>query len=209
MDTENKELQDQIDRVVIRQKKALKWSIVFAIVPVTLAIALLGVSAWQVKDLAARANDLTEKARDLESRKTALVDALDSLVKVIDSSPELKELSSSNPIIRSLLVAEKAKYSIGIYAYNVSANEYEKVKTMFQKEGYANSRGSLLTFKPDWLAEHSTVFYYDNDAINEATYIALELSKSTATKFKISRGAGLGVISGQERWSFYVHYIGE
>jgi hypothetical protein len=106
--------------------------------------------------------------------------------------------------------ADNAKYAVGLYAFGVNRDQYELATKRLEDDGYVITQTGLFTESPppDWLSRHSSVLYYDNAAASKARGIADTLSRLTGTKFAIARGAGLGVVSGQARWTFFIHYIG-
>ena len=107
--------------------------------------------------------------------------------------------------------ADNAKYAVGIYAFGGSAETFEQVTKRLEDDGYVITQTGRFTDPPppNWLSRRSTVLYYDNAAADKARVIADTLSRLTGTAFTIAMGAGLGVVPGQARWTFFVHYIGK
>ena len=104
--------------------------------------------------------------------------------------------------------AENAKYFMALYALNVGEQLFSNVINSFIKSGYSLGYGGILSERYSWVAKESTVFYYHPESKNFAEKLAIRLRHLTGNDFTVSRGAGLGVQTGQERWTFYVHIIG-
>lgn len=101
-----------------------------------------------------------------------------------------------------------ARYAVGVYAYNITKEQFATVRNFISNEGYYMTADSLLQEKPSWLAGKSTVHYYDRESKEKAQQLADALTKLTGIQFVTNHGAGYGVIKGQEKWTFFIHVIG-
>jgi hypothetical protein len=133
--------------------------------------------------------------------KTRLVQANEELAAVAKTSTPTVTTS------HQVRAAENAKYAVGVYGFGVPEAQYEQLRTRLAAEGYAISQGSLLLQRPSWLAKASTVLYYADASREKASSIAADLSTITGSNFAVAKGAGLAVVPGQERWTFFVHYV--
>jgi hypothetical protein len=149
---------------------------------------------------------LTEKKRHLEVDVQSLEKWKDHLVNTLSTT--IDKCSPGVEATRQVKAAENAKYSVGFFGFRVTAAEYDHAHALLKKDGYAITLTALLERRPSWLANKSSVFYYDEASGAKARSIAEVLSRSTGTEFAVARGAGLAVVPGQERWSFFVHYVG-
>ena len=100
------------------------------------------------------------------------------------------------------------RYIVGFYSYKVSNKNHDDVANYFVGEGYTVRNSTILSNRTNWLAGRSTVLYYADESKSKAKQIADNLGKITKSKFNVKRGAGLGVSTGDEKWTFFIHYIG-
>jgi cell division protein FtsL len=150
--------------------------------------------------------ELTNK--ELELVKEKLVEKNNRIAELLQKLPEKAKPETSQEV-KLIRMSQNASYSLGLYAYGVSAEEFNRVSAFVREEGYYVTTETLLENKTSWLAPSSTVFYYHPDAEEKAKKITNNLTKLTGTEFKFGRGAGLAVVKGQEKWTFFVHYIGK
>lgn len=99
------------------------------------------------------------------------------------------------------------RYIIVVYGLNAPEDKYEAIKQYFLVERYTIDRGENLSSRPNWFALNSTVFFYHEKTEARAKQIATELSRATESKFRTTRGAGIGLVEGEEKWKVVVHYI--
>jgi Spy/CpxP family protein refolding chaperone len=104
---------------------------------------------------------------------------------------------------------ENTSYSLGLYAYGVSAEEFNRVSASIREAGYSVTTETLLQNKTSWLALSSTVFYYHSDGEGKAKELANSLTKLTGTKFEFAIDLELAVVKGQEKPTLSVHYVGK
>ena len=123
-------------------------------------------------------------------------------LKIPDKEPVRKE--NVKAAVKS---PENAQYFVAVYSYKVDVDKVSKVRKYFKDQGYTLRTGWRLQTRPIWLASESTVFYYDKKSKVKAAFIAEALKQEVHTTFAVKRGAGLGVIKGQEKRTFYVHYL--
>jgi len=53
----------------------------------------------------------------------------------------------------------------------------------------------------------SAVMYYADTSEQKAGELAREMKRITGSSFEVKRGSRLGVIQGQERWTFFIHWL--
>jgi formylglycine-generating enzyme required for sulfatase activity len=144
------------------------------------------------------ANDLTSFLKETASSSQK------EPLKIPDNEPVKPE--KENSAVNS---AENAQYLVAVYSYKVNGENDSKVRKYFKDQGYTLRTGWRLSARPIWLASESTVFYYDKKSQEKAAFIANALKEEVHSTFVVKRGAGFGVIEGKEKWTFYVHYLGE
>jgi energy-coupling factor transporter ATP-binding protein EcfA2 len=105
--------------------------------------------------------------------------------------------------------AENARYAVGVYGYGVSPERFDALRQRLESDGYLISQGGLLDRRMTWLSPRARVLFYSDSAKPKADSLAASLGRFTGTPFDVSRGKGLGVVPGQERWTFFVHYVGK
>lgn len=121
-----------------------------------------------------------------------------------------KSVVTSTEVEQQVEKAENARFSIGIYGFEVEESIYNKVRKSIVEKGYTVNRGSLLTNRPTWLAYSPTVFYYHKDSKQLALNFALYLRNLTGLEFEVqfvSSNNSLGVLKGEERWTFFIHLV--
>lgn len=169
-----------------------------------------------------------EELSELKNKTYATVDTLEGIIddqqKVIDSlvqqidetpSPTITKPSKTYPINKiqkrvNITKLNNSRYLIGLQSYGVEAEERAKIGAYFKKNGYTDIQGYNYDdegAKPDWMSESSVVLYYSADAKAKALEIAKNLTKLTRRTYSIKKGAGLGVIKGQEAYTFFVHNV--
>jgi AAA ATPase domain len=162
--------------------------------------------AEQQKLLAKQQTLLAEQRQQdiqaLDTWKAQLVKANETLAAAAKASPSVA-------VQEEVAKSENARYAIGYWAFKLSQTRYDQVRDLLEAQGYTIAQTGLLEQRPSWLALQPSVFYYDNASREKAKSIAELLLRKTGVEFTVSRGAGLAIAPGQERWSFRVHYIGQ
>jgi hypothetical protein len=204
MNLRTDEIEDEINKALERERLARRRALLYTLLPVLFATVLVIWTGRYVAELRQKADQIKTEIAALESWKARLVQANEELSVAVKTAT--RAAGAVSPNVRA---AENAKYAVGVYGFAVSADQYEQVRTRLQTEGYEISQGSLLEHRPSWLSPGSTVLYYEEASREKASNIAADLSKVTGANFAVVRGAGLGVLVGQERWSFFVHYVGK
>jgi len=159
-------------------------------------------AAESTKELEALRANLIKEISALEKTSEGLRVANDRLENITKTS----ELTSTQQSIVDK--AANAKFSLGVYAFDISESAYAKVADALMSEGYTISQGTLLTQKPKWLALRSTVLYYDDESKPVANELAARIGRLVGHPIAIQRGAGLGVARGEEKWTFFIHVVG-
>jgi cell division protein FtsL len=152
--------------------------------------------------------EMRKAKNEIELTNKQLIEKNNTIAELIQKLAE-KAKSDTPQEAKLIRMSENASYSLGLYAYGVSAEEFNRVSAFVKEEGYSVTTETLLQNKTSWLALSSTVFYYHSDAEEKARRLANSLTKLTGTEFKFSRGAGLAVVKGQEKWTLFVHYVGK
>lgn len=128
----------------------------------------------------------------------ALVTWKDTLLRRIQTSAPQSERDR----------AENSRYAVGLYGFGVNEAAFQRASKSLETDGYVIAQGGLLSYRPSWLSTRSVVLYYHQDTAARARALAKQLSSLTGVSFTVTRGGGLGVIQGQERWTFFIHYLG-
>ncbi|MBI9092965.1 MAG: peptidoglycan-binding protein [Desulfobacterium sp.] len=100
-----------------------------------------------------------------------------------------------------------AEYKIRAYAFNVDEPLMLKATDLMQRNGISMYSIPLLSQRPSWLAQESTIFYYTEESRGKAEEIALVLEKELSMEFDVKLGSGLGVQPGEKTITFFVHII--
>lgn len=117
---------------------------------------------------------------------------------------------TKNDRTNSILVrTNNSQYLLTVYGYAISEKEYMAVEKRLNSKGYSVNEGYVLSYRPRWLATVPMVLYYDQSSAPKAKELALWMTKMTSVKFGIQKGSGLGVIKGQEKNTFFIHYVGQ
>jgi cell division protein FtsB len=192
-----------LDLRVAKLGTASRRAAILSLMGFLVVLGAFGYATWELRDLEKQIQDRKADLAALDAWKKRLAEANDSLSAAVRAATPTV---AAQPVVRS---AENAKYSVGLYGFAVSNEGYEHVRSTLQADGYAISQGDLLDDRPTWLSPRSSVLYYDEASRKKALSIATELSKVAGAEFAVAKGAGLGVIKGQERWTFFVHYVGK
>lgn len=175
------------------------------------------INASYVEELSALKNKTYATVDTLEGIIDDQQKVIDSLVQQIDEvpSPAITKPSKKYPVNKiqervNITKLNNSRYLIGLQSYGVAAEERSKIGIYFKKNGYTNIQGFSYDdegVKPDWMSESSVVLYYSDKSKTKALSIAKSLTKLTQRKYGVKRGAGLGVIKGQEDYTFFVHNV--
>lgn len=193
----NKHLNNEINLRINSTKRFSVYLLVTLVLSVIASIYFYYKEQALSNEIKIAKDQLVEKNNTIAELNQRLAEA----VKTQDEHPITKK---QEELIRH---SENASYSLGFYGYNVSELKYQMVKKYITEEHYSITRDRLLERRTSWLAQRATVFYYHLQAEKKAAKLASELTKLTGTKFSIAKGKGLGVLKGQEKWTFFIHYI--
>ena len=197
--------------------------VILALVGVIAQGYLTNIDAANAKAEMREAQKIKKKAENeiqkLEKVKKKYIDEIDYFEKrsaalresISDLASLSKSVATSTEVEQQVEKAENARFSIGVYGFEVKESIYYKVRKSIAEKGYTVNRGSLLTNRPTWLAFNPTVFYYHKDSKQLALNFAKDLRNLTGSKFKVqfvSSNNSLGVLKGEERWTFFIHLVG-
>lgn len=197
-----------------------------------LMIAGIIVSSMLFFQLQEKNTELKKTSNDLDSAKANLKLANDQLafrIERIDSTlgnnkvETIKDsiatisktpANKSNPVLIQREKALRAKleyanYFVGVYSLGASSENFNKTVGYLNAKGYSIVAQVELDTKPAWLANASTVFYYDATTRSLAQNLANDIGNITNTKLRVQQGAGLGVPEGMRGQYLYVHLVGE
>lgn len=132
-----------------------------------------------------------------------------------DSIETITKLSTDkfNPVLIQREISLRAKleyanYFVGVYSLGVTSEEFNNTVNYLNTKGYSIVTQVELNARNRWLANTSTVFYYDASTQKLAQNLADELRGGTKINFAVKMGAGAGVPDGMEKRYFYVHLVG-
>lgn len=165
-------------------------------------------------------NTLKKQRDTLQMQKSIVADSkrefvqeVEQLLKNLDKNGgDLNLFVSGNERLDTLVKKViNSKYIINISCYKGTQENVKKLVDYLQKNGYYESlpRYNFFNNKPSWMSSVSTVLYYSKDSKEKADLIAKELKRETNINFITARGSGLGVITGQEKWTINIHYIND
>src|SRR5215470_10840181 len=106
--------------------RILKIQVVVGIV----ALCVTVVAAVQLVPLTEKKRSLEADVQRLETWKAHLVKNVDELSTIAKSSPGVAAT-------RQVEAAENAKYSVGFFGFRVTAAQYDHVRELLDKDGYA------------------------------------------------------------------------
>ncbi|MCK4662352.1 MAG: hypothetical protein KAT68_05775 [Bacteroidales bacterium] len=136
---------------------------------------------------------------------------VDSLKEIIQT--ELIELQNEKENLQKELSVKKQDVSINepfiIGLYSLKPNEKEKklIKKYITENNFYFDSEYDYSYKQSWMAGESTVFYYSKSSKIHAEQIASDLKELVGKSFKVSYGAGLGVLKDKKSITFYIHNI--
>ncbi|HWK88525.1 MAG TPA: hypothetical protein VNP72_00970 [Longimicrobium sp.] len=172
--------------------------------------ANLNAASKKVASLKVEAQKLTNQksaldleVKELTERRANLDSAVKRLANTVASSSPTSETRAA------VAFALNAKYAIGFYALRAGPSRYEGVRDSLQARGYALIRGGNLPERTSWLAQRSSVLYYDDSPVTvaKANEVAEMLHRLTGDQFLVVRGRGLGVAARDAAESFRAHWI--
>lgn len=152
-----------------------------------------------------KAEEKVEKIKEEKSELQIHTNDVRETLGEVTSSVKSGKLSLKERAFLSR--AENARYFTGLYSYGINRSEYEAIEKYLEDKGYSIVSGMPLDRRTEWLARKSTVFYYDDKSIEKAKEIAKDFETEKGMRFEIRRGAGMGVVEGQEEWMLFIHYI--
>jgi len=213
--------------IAARERAASRRAMLFTIIPIVIAIALVTTTARSVtqsqhelrrietqRDSLERQRDtLSQQVAALAEQRTRLQQAVTLLVPTSTETP-----TGAAPVPRTKPgatgtkqategFAANARYALGFYAIGAGQSKYDSVHAELQSMGYVITQGSALDTRPSWLSTTSAVMYYADASEQKARELATEMKRLTGSTFEVKRGSGLGVIKGQERWTFFIHWV--
>lgn len=151
-------------------------------------------------------NNLKTEINTLEAAKQNQTEKSKRLISIVSESSK-GNLNSS--VKSAVLSVENSFLSIELYGFNVALTSFDLAKNTLTHDGYSLTNAQLLTgHRREWLARTPTVLYYDDRSLNTAKAIAEKLTQKTKIIFTTARGAGLGVVKGEEQISFRIHLVG-
>lgn len=138
------------------------------------------------------------------------IEILKDSLETISKSPA----NQSNPVLIQKEKAlqkklEYANYFVGVYSLGIPSEKFNNTVNYLNTKGYSIVTQVQLDARNRWLANTSTVFYYDPASHQRAQNLADELGRITHIRFAVQMGAGAGVPEGMEKRYFYVHLVGE
>jgi cell division protein FtsL len=145
---------------------------------------------------------LDEQKTALEQVQVALQERTHQVERIRDSlTAALQNVNESfvkNKTVRSqyqrlIETAKNTDYYVALYAYNVDPIIYKKGISYLQSYNFILDGYSLLEERPQWLAQQSTVFYYNKAHAEKAAEIAKYMSSLTNQKVATAIGAGTGI----------------
>jgi hypothetical protein len=159
----------------------------------------------ETEDLRNTVTALRGEVETLETTKRNLTGRTESLVAAVAAAPPSTVDNSVKAAAKS---AENSLFSVALYGFEVAPPAFDMAKNYLTDNGYTLIRAQMLSSRPPWLAERSTVLYYDDKSENVARTLAEELTKRTGRQFEYAKGSGLGVPQGQEERNFRIHFVG-
>jgi hypothetical protein len=209
--------------IAARESAASKRAMLFTIVPIVIAIALVATTARSVTQsqrelrqielqrtaLESQRDTLTQQVAALAEQRTRLQQAVTLLVPASTAAPRPAGVPVAATATRQATegFAANARYALGFYALGADATKYDAVRDAIQSMGFVITQGINLDTRPPWLSTTSAVMYYADASAQKARDMAAEMKRLTGSTFEVKRGSGLGVIKGQERWTFFIHWL--
>jgi len=205
---QNKILEEERQRRI----RQMRWGVV------GLAMLIIMIGAFSValyarsvaekqKQIALDAQHDAEIQKQIAEDQKKIVEATNKQLEAVK-----KELADavlgkrSNAVIN---IAKNVQYEIGLYSFNPILMKYTQLSDYLAKQGYRFRNNLILDEKPYWLADRSTIFYYDEESGIKAKEIADDIEKLIGVNFDIKIGYGTGVPEGEERKIILnIHYIG-
>jgi len=156
-------------------------------------------------------SELKTKLQKLESQNLVIQqntkDVQTKVLNAIDQNTPLIEGIKSPSNKEDYTISD---YTVGLQTVGISNTIRNDLNIKLKEKGYGLDK---LTYsytkedKPSWFASQPTVFYYSNRSKKQAQQLANYISDLTSVKFKVQRGAGLGVDPGKKHLTFFVHYV--
>ncbi len=147
---------------------------------------------------------------DLETKNDSLVDQINKLNTPTISENTPKKDHTKRKTDRLLSKSEKSKYIIGAYTHDDTKLLYTMGKALRANGYYLNDKYNYSKIRPLWSSRRGAiVYYYDPAARSHAQDIADILTKYTKEKYRVIQlNSRKGTISGQERWTLFIHSDG-
>lgn len=149
-------------------------------------------------------DSLRNQNERLRESRIEIVALTDSLTKTLSTDSTLSKDTKS--LIEKI---DNSKYLLTIYSLNPDPEVKKTIISTLQNEGYGVLDGQNFDTGRSWLSTSSTVLYYSPSTKSRAENIAKSIEEKTNLRFKVSRGAGLGVRQGEDALTFFVHYIND
>ena len=151
-------------------------------------------------------NDSIKKQQNVAAIQEALTQ-LPATGKTANPAKPDVNLVKKREVLQAKL--DFANYFVGVYSLGGASDRFNQTVAYLDDKGYSTITKVELDARPSWLAQTSTVFYYDPSTKNLAANLAKGLETATGTKFAVSMGAGLGVPKDKKAQYFYVHLMDE
>lgn len=201
------------------------------LISLLLMIAGIVVSSWLFIRLQERNAELKKAYAERDSAYAQLELAKDELefrveendaavgnkkIEILKDSLETISKVATEKVTPVLIQREKtlrtkleyANYFVGIYSLGVPSEKFDNTVNYLNAKGYSIVTQVELDAKPAWLANASTVFYYDAATRSLAQNLANDIGAITRTRLRVQQGAGLGVPEGMRGQYLYVHLVG-
>ena len=192
--------------------RAKFWSLIFLVILIlSLVIALYlyyqlhgeRVKLRELtKHLELKNEELMEKNDELEVLRKIVEEQRKKLADAIRGEEERVEDEELTRIV------ENSQYTIGFYSLNPVQSKYRKLSESLAEQGYTVIADTIQKERLGWLAKQSTVLYYHDESITKARELADDMRNLIGINFDLQLGTGLGVKEGEEKSTFFIHYIG-
>jgi hypothetical protein len=142
-----------------------------------------------------------KKSTNNSSVKSSIV-SIQNRVSQMDTRIHKVEVSTT-PIKTS---AVSKSYNIRMYSYNPDPKRKKVLIAILKQENYAVKVYPDWSKKPSFFSSSATILYYSDKTRKAAERLSGILAKKANFKFKISKGAGLGISEKEKQNTFIIHY---
>lgn len=202
-------------------KMAIQYKILISvfIVSFTAFLFLVNENTNQRHEMKSDISELSVENQSLDSTNSELTEKVDVLQieneELYNENRELKHEVSllknenhSAEVSASGIPENLSKYKVRIYSYNPETQVIKEMDVYLYSEGYNMLLGKKYSEKPSWMAKHPTVYYHSHETKHLAHKIAADIEGITNIHFKVKRGNGEEVKTGQEKFTIFIHYSG-